>query len=41
MTNQENELASVLGDIYSDRLGENEDRKKRKMESEDYRKNKS
>ena len=41
MTNQENELASVLGDIDSDRLGGNEDRKKRKMESEDHRKNKS
>ena len=29
MINQENELTSILGDIYDDRLGSKEDRKKR------------
>ena len=41
MIKQANELASVLCDIESDRLGAKEDRKKRATEAEDQRKNKS
>ena len=37
---QANELASVICDIYSDRLGEKGDRKKRYMESQDQSNNK-
>ena len=37
---QANELASVLYDIESDRLGSKEDRKKRSMEAEDQSKKK-
>ena len=38
---QANEMASVLCDIESDRLGAKEDRKKRAMDTEDQRNNKS
>ena len=41
MTKQENELACVLGDIKSNRLGAKEDKKKILMEAEDQRKKKS
>ena len=41
MINQANELAHVLCDIESDRLGAKDDRKKRLMGAEDKRKNKS
>ena len=38
MIKQEKQLASVLCDIYYDRLEEKQDRNKRVMETEDYRK---
>ena len=41
MIKQADELASVLCNIESDCLGEKGDRKKRAMEAEDQRKNKS
>ena len=41
MVKQANELASMLCDIDSDRLGAKGDRKKRYLETEDQRKNKS
>ena len=41
MIKQANKLASVLFDKESDRIGEKEDSKKRAMEAEDKRKNKS
>ena len=41
MIKKVNELASVLCDIESDRLGAKEDRKKRYTEAEDQRKKKS
>ena len=40
MINQANELAYIICDIESGRLGTKEDRKKRAMDAEDHRKNK-
>ena len=41
MIKQEKKLTSFLCDIYYDRLGEKYDRKKRVIEAEDQRNNKS
>ena len=41
MINQTNELASILCDIESDRLGAKEDKEKRATETEDHRNKKS
>ena len=40
MIKHANQLASVIGDIESDQLGEKEDGKKRAMEAEYHRKKK-
>ena len=38
---EENKLASVIGDMETNHLGENEDRNKRAMEADDHTKKKS